>query len=227
MPKSDACDITMVLDRSGSMSAVAGDTIGGVNTFVADQQKVPGDCRFTLVQFDDVYEFVHRGVPIADVPPLTSATFVPRGYTALLDAVGRAIAETGARLGAMPEAERPGRVFFAIVTDGHENASREYTHAKVLEMINHQRDAYSWQFVFLGANQDAIKAGTAIGVPAANAMTYAHNSEGTARAFGAMSRGTTANRVAAAGAGVEYFSQDDRDQQVKAGAAADGATGTP
>ena len=141
MPDPKKCDITVVLDRSGSMEAVADDTIGGFNHFVKDQREEAGSACLTLVQFDTEYEFVHRALPIAEVPRLTRQTFRPRGGTALLDALGRSINETGARLAAMPEAERPGRVVFVVLTDGEENSSREFHAAKVGQMIAHQRAA--------------------------------------------------------------------------------------
>src|SRR5688572_5989204 len=105
------------------MASIADDTIGGFNRFVTEQKAVPGDCTLTLVQFDsqDPYEVVHRAVNVADVPELTKQTFQPRASTPLLDCLGRAIVDTGQRLAAMPEAERPGKVFVVIITDGHEN----------------------------------------------------------------------------------------------------------
>jgi len=219
MPNRDLCDITVVLDRSGSMAAVAGDTIGGMNRFLEDQRKAPGAARLTLVQFDNEYEPVHRAVPIAAVPPLTDATFVPRGTTALLDATGRAIAETGARLAALAEAERPGKVIFVIVTDGLENASREFTRERVMGMITHQRDAYAWQFVFLGANQDAIASAATLGIQGTHAMTYAHTGAGTAAAFAAVSRGTARARSEAAPApAAAFFEPADREEQERHGA---------
>ena len=217
MPNRDLCDITVVLDRSGSMAAVAADTIGGMNRFLDDQRKAPGAAQLTLVQFDNEYEPVYRAVPIAAVPPLTGETFVPRGTTALLDAAGRAIAETGARLAATPEPERPGKVVFVIVTDGLENASREYTRERLMGMITHQRDAYSWQFVFLGANQDAIASAAAIGIQGTHSMTYAHTAAGTAAAFAAVSRGTAKARAGAAPLAA-YFMPEDREEQERHGA---------
>ncbi|MBX7104668.1 MAG: VWA domain-containing protein [Gemmataceae bacterium] len=154
-------DITLVVDRSGSMAAIQADAEGGINTFIRGQSSETGVALLTLVQFDTEYEFVHRGVPINSVPEYK---LVPRGSTALLDAVGRAIQETGQRLAAMPEAERPGLVVFVIVTDGHENASREYTKARIKEMIAHQQSVYKWQFTFLGANQDAFAEAAAMGM---------------------------------------------------------------
>jgi len=113
-------DITLVVDRSGSMEAIRADAEGGVNTFLTDQAAQPGEALVTLVQFDTHYEFVHRGVPVKQVPRYQ---LVPRGGTALLDAVGRAINETGERLSKMAEADRPGLVVFVVMTDGEENSS--------------------------------------------------------------------------------------------------------
>lgn len=120
-------DITVVLDRSGSMSAVREDTIHGFNQFLRDQQKVPGEATITLNQFDDIFEHVLKASRIADAKPLDDRTFVPRGFTALLDAIGRSINETGERLKNMGEDQRPGKVVFVILTDGHENYSKLFT----------------------------------------------------------------------------------------------------
>lgn len=167
--RGDYCDVTVVLDRSGSMAACKSDAEGGLNAFVEEQKKGPGKATYTLVQFDGEYEVVHKGIDIQAVGPFTLS---PRGSTALLDAVGRAIVETGDRIKAMPEGDRPGLVVFAILTDGEENASREYTNAKVREMISHQQDVYKWQFTFLGANQDAFAAAGAIGIARSATMNY-------------------------------------------------------
>ena len=189
--RNDLTDITVVLDRSGSMASVADDTRGGFDTFVADQKKAPGEAVLTLVQFDDTYEFVYNARPIRDIGKLE---FVPRGSTALLDAIGRAINETGDRLRKMRESDRPGKVVFVIITDGQENASHEFTKAKVNDMISHQRNQYKWEFVFLGANQDAIQEASAIGISGLNAMTYSHNAGGVKAAFTATSSNLTSMR---------------------------------
>lgn len=156
----DYTDITLVVDRSGSMQAIREDAEGGVNAFVEQQAGEPGEARLTLVQFDTEYEFLHHGTPIGDVGPYTLA---PRGATALLDAVGRAINETGSRLAAMPEADRPGLVVFVVVTDGQENSSREFSLERVREMIEHQQSVYGWQFTFLAADPAAFAAGMRMG----------------------------------------------------------------
>jgi hypothetical protein len=167
--RNDLTDVTVVLDRSGSMQSCRDDAEGGLNTFIDEQKKQSGDTLFTLVQFDTEYEFVHKGVPINGVGEFT---LVPRGMTALLDAVGRAIVETGERLAAMPEPQRPGLVVFVIVTDGQENSSREYTKAQVKEMIERQQNVYKWQFTFLGANQDAFAEAGSIGISLAAAANF-------------------------------------------------------
>jgi len=159
--RTDLTDITMVVDRSGSMSSIRTDAEGGINTFIRSQKTATGEAFLTLVQFDNEYEFVHSGVPIHSV---RGYQLIPRGSTALLDAVGRAINETGARLAAMEESQRPGLVLFVIVTDGEENSSKEFTLEQIRTMIEHQQSVYSWQFTFLAANQDAFAAGQSMGI---------------------------------------------------------------
>ena len=180
-------DITVVLDRSGSMASIAGDVIGGLNTFVRAQAQVEGEACFTLVQFDDQYEVVHAHVAVQDVPPLTAQTYVPRGSTALLDAIGRTIVATGARLAMMAEADRPQAVIFALQTDGLENASREFSRQQVFDMIRHQEAHYAWQFVFLAADQDAIAEGATMGFASASALDYDKDGEGVSALYSAIS----------------------------------------
>lgn len=188
-------DITMILDRSGSMASIALDTIGGVNTFLRDQKDVPGEALFTLAQFDDRYEIVHDAVPIARVEPLTEKTFVPRGSTALLDAIARTIDSAGKRIAAIPEGDRPDKVICVIVTDGQENASRTYTRSKVFDRIAHQRDVYKWEFVFLGANQDAIEEAGKLGIGAASSMSYTASAAGVAANYRSLSANLSSVRT--------------------------------
>lgn len=195
--RTDLTDITMVIDRSGSMQSIQSDAEGGINSFIEQQQQEPGEANVTLVQFDTDYEFVHSGVPIRQIPAFK---LVPRGSTALLDAVGRAVNETGARLAAMDESQRPGLVVFVIVTDGEENSSREFTRDQIRTMVEHQQSAYKWQFTFLAANQDAFAAGGSMGIAqdgiAAFAMgkmrgTYDATAKKMARMRKAVSEGET------------------------------------
>lgn len=213
--KTNHTDITIVLDRSGSMAAVADDTIGGFNRFLSDQRNTTGSATITLHQFDDKFETPIAAQNIKTAPELTSKTFVPRGMTALLDAIGRAITDTGTRLSALPENERAEKVVVVIITDGQENASREYNSAKVFEMISHQKDKYNWEFVFLGANQDAINTAVNLGMNARSSMTYASNSIGTKSAFAATSANLSAFRCSISGS--MAYSDKDREEQKKAG----------
>jgi hypothetical protein len=158
-----------LLDRSGSMATIVDDTVGGFDAFIKEQRNAPGECRVTLAQFDDSYEEVYADRPIAEVPSLV---LQPRGTTALLDSIARLVIDAGQRLAAMPEDQRPGTVIVGIMTDGMENASREWTHPQVKELIEKQTDVYQWQFLYLGADQDAIEVGASIGVGAAHSVTY-------------------------------------------------------
>ncbi len=168
--KSDVTDITLVVDRSGSMAQVREDAEGGVNSFIEQQAKEPGEALLTLVQFDTEYEFLHKGVPISQVPKYE---LVPRGMTALLDAVGRAINETGERLAKMDEPDRPGLVVFVVMTDGQENSSKEFSKTDIKAMIQRQQDTYHWHFTFLGANQDAFAEAGGMGIAAAGVANFA------------------------------------------------------
>lgn len=211
--RSDLTDITIVLDRTGSMEPIRDDTIGGFNRFVEDQKTVGGACTLTLAQFDsqDPYEVIWRATPIAEVPTLTRDRYVPRAATPLLDAIGRGINDTGSRLAALPEGERPGKVVFVVITDGLENASREFKKATIKEMIEKQQTVYKWEFVFLGANMDAVQEGAAMGVPMANAMTNAHDAEGIKAAYSSLSATTASYRSGQATN--MAWSQEDRNKQ--------------
>ena len=193
-------DITIVLDRSGSMQTLKNDVIGGLNEFLNEQEKAPGEATVTLVQFDNEYESVYEARPIGKAPRLTHTSYIPRGTTALLDAIGRTIDSAGLRLAAIPEQNRPGKVLFVIQTDGLENSSTIFSLQQVNEKITLQRDRYQWQFVFLGANQDAIATAASMNIPAHSTMSYAATPTGTqsvsretARAVMAWRAGTTAS----------------------------------
>jgi Mg-chelatase subunit ChlD len=207
----DAIDITIVLDRSGSMASVREDTIGGFNSFLEEQKAVPGSATLTLVQFDDQYDVLYEGRRLQDAPLLSAQTFVPRGSTALLDAIGRTVHATGARLAAQPEHERPGKVLFVIMTDGEENASREFSRRQVFDMLTHQREKYQWEVVFIGANQDAVTTGASYGIPQANALNYAATPAGTRRMNAALSQATSRMRGRAASQSAEFFEPEDRE----------------
>jgi hypothetical protein len=200
-------DITVVVDRSGSMQSCRSDAEGGLNSFIDKQKEEPGEALFTLVQFNTTYEFLHKGVPIKDVPKYN---LHPAGMTALLDAVGRAMDETGLRLKGMREEDRPGLVVFVIVTDGAENSSKEYTLEQIKTMIERQQRDYKWEFTFLGANQDAFATGSAMGMNPKDVADYSPNK--MQQAYAAVG-GKVASMRAAASAGLNTsrpFTDEER-----------------
>lgn len=176
--------IVLIVDRSGSMKTIAADMEGGIGQFIRDQAGGPGRATVTLRQFDTEHDEVYSFADAASAPHYS---LVPRGGTALLDAVGAGIARTGEELAAMPEDQRPGLVLVLIVTDGEENSSREYTKAAVKAAIERQERDYGWKFSYLGANQDSFAEAGSIGIPAAAAMNYAATSDGTRGAFASAS----------------------------------------
>lgn len=162
--KKDLTEIIFILDESGSMSSVKGDTIGGFNEFIEAQKRIPGTVKFTFVKFSDYYNVINEGTPIEEVSPLNESTYTPSFSTALLDAVGKAVNSVTARLDKTPEDEKPEKVLFAILTDGYENASTEYAQKAINEMIKNQRTKEGWEFLFLGADIDAWSGGSAMGI---------------------------------------------------------------
>jgi uncharacterized protein YegL len=192
------CEIGFVLDRSGSMESMAKEAIGGFNGFLESHRKAPGDAKLTLVLFDHEYIVAHDGRPMKDVPKLDESSYQPRGTTALLDAIGRTINAIGQRLDHTPESNRPSKVLIVILTDGLENASKEFSLKQILEMIKHQREVYSWEFIFLGAGQDAIQTAARIGIASANAVQFDETPQGVCAAFSAIAVSSAAYRGGAA-----------------------------
>lgn len=176
--KKDLTEIIFIIDRSGSMDRLTQDTIGGFNSFIENQKKEAGEAKLTTVLFDDNYEVLHDGVDLKDVKPLTDKEYSARGMTALLDAIGKTITDVGHRLNNTPEEERPEKVMVIITTDGAENASKEYTKSKVKEMIEEQTNKYSWVFMFLGANIDAVSEAQSIGISASHAHAHSWSPQG-------------------------------------------------
>lgn len=167
--KKDYTHISIVLDRSGSMSAIRSDAEGGLNDFIKTHREAPGEATVTVAKFDTEYDLEHDMKPIQDVGHVS---LEPRGMTALLDAVGKTITATGERLRALQEDQRPEHVFFVIVTDGQENASREFKKPAVKTMVETQANSYKWHFVFLGANMDAIGEARDLGISMDSALQY-------------------------------------------------------
>lgn len=203
-------DITLVLDRSGSMDFIKKDVIGGFNKFLKEQQAIPGDATITLVQFDHIYEVVYEGKKLQEASLLDDTIYQPRGWTALLDAIGKTIDKTGKRLSDMSEDQRPEKVIFVIQTDGYENASKEFSNDKIISMITRQQDVYKWEFVFLGANQDAIATASKMGISATHSMTYQASAGGVASYYSSLSTNLVATRN---GTGTMSFTDEDRKNQ--------------
>ena len=181
-------EIAFVLDRSGSMGSSREAAIAGFNFFLNQQQAGSDLTKLTLVLFDDEYLVPIDALPVAEILPLNNDTYVPRGTTALLDAIGRTADELGARLAAVPEKARPGQVIVAILTDGLENSSQTYTWNQIARVIKHQTEQYRWTFLFLGANQDAIATAAQMNIAAANASSFVADPAGLRAASRSLSR---------------------------------------
>lgn len=178
--------IICILDRSGSMKSLAADTIGGYNSFIERQKKESGTAEVTTVLFDDQYEKITDGVDLNKVGELTSAQYYARGTTALLDAVGRTIMDTAGKM------ERDGicpakrRVLVMIMTDGYENASKEYSKADVKALVEATTNDYKWNYLFMGANIDSVSEAGSIGISRRHAANYSHDRHGVSRSFDQM-----------------------------------------
>jgi uncharacterized protein YegL len=177
--KKGLTELVFILDRSGSMSGLESDTIGGYNAMLGKQKKEPGEAVITTVLFDDKYELLHDRINLRGIQPITDNEYFVRGSTALLDAVGKTINKIGNAQKHTAEDERAEHVLFVITTDGMENASREFSYEKIRQMIERQKSKYGWEFIFLGANIDAIATAERFGIREDRATNYNADSEGT------------------------------------------------
>lgn len=171
--------MVFILDRSGSMSGLEEDTIGGYNSMLEKQQKESGEAIVSTVLFDDEYEIIHDRTDIKEINPITDKEYFVRGTTALLDAIGKTINKIVNATKNTKEGHQAEKVMFVIITDGMENASREYNYPKVKAMIERQKERYNWEFVFLGANIDAIATASKFGINEDRAANYHPDGEGT------------------------------------------------
>ena len=178
--KKGLTELVMILDRSGSMSGLEADTIGGFNGMIEKQKKEDGEAYVSVILFDDQSEVIYDRVDIGKVEPMTDRQYYVRGCTALLDAVGDAIHHIGNIHKYAREEDVPEKTIFIITTDGMENASRRYNYNKVRRMIERQKEKYNWEFIFLGANIDAAAEAAKIGIGASRAARYECDSAGTA-----------------------------------------------
>lgn len=180
MPNSDKTHVVLVLDTSGSMEVRRVETESSIQDFIKQQRELPGQCTVSLIEFNTFVKERWSFVPLETVQGYKMKI---TGYTALYDAIGVAIESTGKQLAAMPEHDRPGLVTVVVLTDGAENVSQTFTQEKVREMVEHQTSQYSWKFMFLGTNQDAVLVGSSLGVDAAACGTYGEqNTSGGIRA---------------------------------------------
>ena len=184
--KKGLTELVFILDRSGSMSGLESDTIGGYNGLLEKQKQEGGEAVITTVLFDDHVELLHDRINLRGVAPITEKEYFVRGSTALLDAIGKTISKIGNAQKHTAEEERAERVLFVITTDGMENASREYTTKKVKSMIEAEKEK-GWEFVFLGANLDAVETAAQYGIDADNTADYLADREGTRLNYAAMS----------------------------------------
>lgn len=172
--KTCTTELVFILDRSGSMSGLESDTIGGFNGMLAKQKNEAGEVRVTTVLFDDAYEVLHDGVDLQAIQPMTSKEYYVRGTTALLDAIGKTILRIS-----HAQEKRGGNVLFVITTDGLENASCEFTYEKIRDLIDARKSKKGWEFIFLGANIDAIATASQFGISKDRAANFHADGGGT------------------------------------------------
>lgn len=178
-------EIIFVIDASGSMAHLTGDTIGGFNGFIESQKALDGKATLTTVLFDSNWKILHDGIDIKEVKPLTKTDYVAGGMTAMLDAIGEIINKVQDRHDELGE-EKPEEVLFVITTDGEENSSRKFKKAQIEKMIKHQTNGHGWKFMFLGANMDAVKEAEDIGISKDWSTTYTYNSKGVDAVYATM-----------------------------------------
>lgn len=179
-------ELVFILDRSGSMSGLESDTIGGFNGMIAKQKKEEGEALVSTILFDDEVKIIHDRCPLKSIKPMTEKDYYVGGCTALLDALGGAIHHISQIHKYAREEDRPSKTVFVITTDGLENASRKYSRKDVRRMVQHEQEKYDWEFLFLGANMDAIAAAEDYGIREDHAVQYTCDSEGTALNFEAV-----------------------------------------
>lgn len=192
--KNNVTELVFILDRSGSMSGLERDTIGGFNSMIEKQKKEDGLCYVSTLLFDDKCEVLHDRVKLGDVPLMTEDDYYVRGSTALLDALGGAIKHIGNIHKYARNEDVPEKTLFVITTDGMENASRKYTSERVKQMIERQQKKYGWEFIFIGANIDAVTTAKSYGIAPERAVNYTADSRGTNALFSSVGKAVKAVR---------------------------------
>ena len=210
--KKGLTEMVFILDRSGSMAGLESDTIGGFNGMLNSQRQVEGEAVVTTVLFDDQYELLHDRIPLDGVASMTDKQYYVRGCTALLDAMGRTIQKIANVQNNTAEAMRAEKVIFVITTDGLENASREYGYPQIRQMIQ-AKQKEGWEFIFLGANMDAVSEGAKMGIRADRAATYSCDSIGVQANYKAVEEFVTHTRCCGAPMGSEWKKAVEEDQK--------------
>jgi hypothetical protein len=208
-PEPKSVEIVVIADRSGSMGSIRNDAIGGFNTFIGEQQKQGGEANLTVALFDDKYEIMQDKIPLGEAVLFDEKNFIPRGMTALFDAIGKT-------LNTLIERREKGEIDGAIVTiltDGAENASREYRVEQIKTLIEKCEKDYGWEFIFLAANQDAFATGSTFGISAGNAYNFSADAAGLKGATMAMNLRSTEYRTMYAQAGLDKLAQKDSDSE--------------
>ena len=200
--KTNLTELVFILDRSGSMGGLESDTIGGFNSMLEKQQAEPGECRITTVLFDDKYEVLHDRIDIKAVSQITAHEYFVRGCTALLDAIGTTLKKINKVQKKTAEEYRAGKVVFIITTDGMENASREYTYDKIKTMVEKQKKKHNWEFIFLGANIDAIDVASRVGIAKNRTQNFHNDSKGIDLNYSVISETIAMHRAAPACASI-------------------------
>lgn len=188
-------EMVFILDRSGSMAGLEADTIGGFNSMIKDQKKEDGAAYVTTVLFDTEFIRLHDRIDISKVTPMTDSDYVPRGCTALLDAVGDTISHIEAIHKYVRQEDVPSKTIFIITTDGMENASKKYDSRRIKQLISEAREKKGWEFIFLGANIDAAETAESIGIERERASNYKASGKGTKHMFGALNQAVCCMRA--------------------------------
>lgn len=215
-------EIVLVLDSSSSMGSYRTEAINGLNSFIDRQKAVNGTADITVVTFSypENIRLTHDAVPVSEFPAFNHANYQPNGNTALYDAIAKSIIATNTRLAALSATEQPSKVIFCIFTDGEENSSLDFDQMEIRQMITEQEDKYHWDFLYLGANQNAYDYGKQFGIKAGKALSYKQTTDGIAAAFAASSESVARYRSSGRPSGDQFFTEEDHATQRGLGAAA-------
>ena len=213
--KKNLTELVFILDRSGSMAGLENDTIGGFNSFIEKQKEEDGEAFVTTILFDDEIECLHNRVNIQNVKKMTKKEYFVRGCTALLDSIGRSIINMKTLQDALPKQLKADKVLFIITTDGYENASKEYTYKKIHKLISKSKETDKWEFLFLGANIDAMLEASKLGIHEDNAVNYYHDGDGVASVYKAVDKFTQNFRSAVPKKNMNWKEEIEKDYKRK------------